>query len=158
SVVHLHCRGTTLLEAHDIDCLLALSTSQSSMRLAQALLDCPALMCDLPVPVVTRWLLDLLRAFGDVLWWEILAFLNSPAITQPVAVALLATADMNDADEARLVAHLTPRLSTDDPVTTGTLASLRNHPDWQVRAALVAALTESHSLSDDTEEALSRYL
>src|SRR5262249_55649299 len=66
--------------------------------------------------------------------------------------------DMNDADEARLVAHLTPRLSTDDPVTTGTLASLRNHPDWQVRAALVAALTESHSLSDDTEEALSRYL
>lgn len=158
TVVRLQCRGADLIDARDVECLLALSASQGQLRLARSLLECPALVRELPVPIVARWLLDVLRGFGSVLWWEIRAFLNGPAVTHALASALLAAAEMDDPDQARLVAHLAPRMGGDDPARSRTLASLRNHPDWQVRAALVSALAEARALGDETEDALSRYL
>src|SRR5213076_1355121 len=72
-VVRLQHRGARLLEAGDIETLLAISASRAEQRLAQALLDCPTLLIGLPVPVVARWLRDLVRLFGSELWWEILS-------------------------------------------------------------------------------------
>jgi hypothetical protein len=122
TIVRLHCRGTRLLEATDVENLLAVSASRPKQRLAQSLLDCPVLVNDLPAPIVARWLLDLVRIFGPVLWWEILSFLNGLALTQPMAATLLATADMNDPDESRLIAHLAPRMGRDDPEVIRTLS------------------------------------
>lgn len=89
------------------------------------------------------WIIGVLRRFGSAIWTDIMLSIEQ-TLDARAAKRLLASADLNDADEAAFFARYFFLFFSDDQNLAGSLEVLLAHADWRVRAALGDGLRDEH--------------
>jgi 3-keto-L-gulonate-6-phosphate decarboxylase len=133
------------------------SLHESGLELAKSLLGNPGLRTAL-ADYHARWVVDILRQFGAAIWTDMVVYIreNLPA---GALHDLLDFADFSSASDAIFFARHSRALLGADAYSSKHMASLLEHADWRVRAALADGIRRddtAHHAADAVVSALLR--